>query len=641
MVLHAGTALHSTATNSPPPVIIAEVMSSASYYDGTNQVAQGSDFFKVCNLGTNFIDLTHWTFTDNKGQIPVPLVSSGQDPLILAPGQCAVIYVNKLYYTTNDAQFRNWWPCLPDETQVPLRSWDNSEYHIAFSSSGDNIALYDEQTNLVDYVAFGFASSGFTFIADTNGQFGAYNWPGRPCTCKAHGADDYASFCSESPIPLRIISQPSDQRACPGMSLTFAVPAAGLPRAHYTWYFNGNVIQRGMSPTFTIDNVWPTNAGLYSVILNNGLQTTNVHWVLSIATNPSPPTIINPPADWWAFTNQTAYFTVEYCAFPIPTFQWFSNNIPILGSTQSSLTLPDCQLSMSGILYCVQICNPLGCTSVCARLTVTRKPDLRLTELHPYPNPAFPGHKNWVEIGNFDPEMTVNLRNWRIFDQPFFTNAFVITQDVILRPFECAIFVGNMSPDEFRTNWWGINNLPLRLQICPFYGFSFNPGSEVTGGGDGFYLWNQAAMGDFDTVISRCYDTCTMGVSLQFTTNQTTSTACWFGCNSQLGDPGVFTAAIGGDIGSPGYITNSPPRLVSIIPDASGTTIKWWASVGKTYYLYAFDTLGHGGTSFVQNIWCCQNLGHCTTNVVLATNWVHTFRIASPATNHTRFIFLQ
>jgi len=52
-----------------------------------------------------------------------------------------------------------------------------------------------------------------------------------------------------------------------------------------------------------------------------------------------------------------------------------------------------------------------------------------------------------------------------------------------------------------------------------------------------------------------------------------------------LGERGAFQAEQSDDIGSPGYLTNPPPRFVRISRDETRTTLRWRAVVGHTYVL--------------------------------------------------------
>ena len=51
--------------------------------------------------------------------------------------------------------------------------------------------------------------------------------------------------------------------------------------------------------------------------------------------------------------------------------------------------------------YCVRAENPLGTNTACARLYVTAKPDLRITEVQAYPVTGCADHHDWFEVTNF------------------------------------------------------------------------------------------------------------------------------------------------------------------------------------------------------------------------------------------------
>ncbi len=59
------------------------------------------------------------------------------------------------------------------------------------------------------------------------------------------------------------------------VSTSFSVTAQSGTLLRYQWLFNGNLIPNGTSVTLTLNNVQPTNAGLYSVIVSDNFGSTN------------------------------------------------------------------------------------------------------------------------------------------------------------------------------------------------------------------------------------------------------------------------------------------------------------------------------------------------------------------------------
>ncbi len=102
-----------------------------------------------------------------------------------------------------------------------------------------------------------------------------------------------------------ITKQPTNQTVVAGANVTFSVTATGSPTLHYQWYFGGgDFISSSTSPSLTISNVQPGNAGNYFVVVSNLFGfTTSSNAVLTVlgATNPPPSCFPVPSgiAAWW------------------------------------------------------------------------------------------------------------------------------------------------------------------------------------------------------------------------------------------------------------------------------------------------------------------------------------------------------
>ena len=96
--------------------------------------------------------------------------------------------------------------------------------------------------------------------------------------------------------------------------------------------------------------------------------------VLQNLSAASAPVISQQPTSQTVLVGNTATFTVSAIGTPPLSYQWRLNGVNIPGATQSTLTLPNVQLSQAGN-YSVRISNSLGTvTSADAVLTVTLGP---------------------------------------------------------------------------------------------------------------------------------------------------------------------------------------------------------------------------------------------------------------------------
>jgi hypothetical protein len=554
---------------------ITEVMSSTSTNLGTLAVINGPDFWELTNFGTNAVNLDGYRYSDSLRLPLVPLPA-----LTVQPGE-SVVFVRTDPNTavTDEAQFRAWWgACLSSAVQVRM-----VPRNPGFDAQSDGVRIYDSATNLLDRVDFGIARRGTTFMYDTNSaEFGIYSQVGVCGACKAELADDIGSpGVTCGPVPLRILAQPTNAAVCAGMDATFVVKAGGLPRPSYQWFFNSNAIPGAVGAALIVTNATPVDAGAYEVEVNNGMTVLrSTMAVLAVSTTPIPPTIVANPLDAYVITGQTARFSATVCAYPLATYQWRSNGVSIAEATNRTLMILNCALSMSGIEYCVEVQNSLGMTSICARLTVTPAPRLEVTEVMAL---AFPDcvHEDWFEVTNRGTN-GVNLLGYRFADRFTLEGSRVVSEPVVVNPGQSAIFVERMSADEFR-RWWGAERLPPGLPIITYVGLGFSDQ------GDELYLWSPGAEDEYDPhTISMSYAGVTPGVSIDFSKRI-------FAEDSVAGHGGAFVAAECGDVGSPGYLTNPPPRFVTISREGTATTLRWRAIVGRTYQLSWKEELAAAG----------------------------------------------
>ena len=137
------------------------------------------------------------------------------------------------------------------------------------------------------------------------------------------------------PVAPSLDAQPQDLIVLPGASASFTVSASGSPPLNYQWYFNTNTpVAGGNSATLTLNNVQATNAGTYSVTVNNLAGSTNSAFaMLTLDTNPVAPAFISQPASVVALAGGTAGFSASASGTAPIYYQWLKNSSPISGAT--------------------------------------------------------------------------------------------------------------------------------------------------------------------------------------------------------------------------------------------------------------------------------------------------------------------
>jgi pectate lyase len=170
-----------------------------------------------------------------------------------------------------------------------------------------------------------------------------------------------------------ILTDPQSLTVQPGASATFNVSAGGSTPLSYQWYFNTNTpIVGANNSSLTINNVQTTNAGTYSVVVNNlAGSATSSNAVLTINTNPVAPSFVTQPASVIVLAGGNAGFSAAASGTAPIYYQWLKNGSPISGATATTLNFTNVQNSDSGT-YSLAASNSVGtAASSNATLTVT------------------------------------------------------------------------------------------------------------------------------------------------------------------------------------------------------------------------------------------------------------------------------
>ncbi|MFO0839108.1 MAG: immunoglobulin domain-containing protein [Phycisphaerae bacterium] len=165
--------------------------------------------------------------------------------------------------------------------------------------------------------------------------------------------------------PPTISTQPANQTACDGASVTFSVAASGSGLT-YQWRKDGAPINGATLDTLTINSVTAADAGNYDVVISNGCGGT-ISAVASLSLNPAT-VITSQPASQSVCEHTNVSFTVATTGVAL-TYQWRKDGIPIPGAIAATLAF-DADDAHEGLYDCVVTGNCGSATSAGAALLV-------------------------------------------------------------------------------------------------------------------------------------------------------------------------------------------------------------------------------------------------------------------------------
>ncbi len=577
---------------------ITEVMSSAS----TNNllgVPQGPDFWELSNFGTNAIDLTGFRWNDNSGG----LAGADQSPFVgltIGPGEVILFVQDNVVGISTPNEFRAWWG-LPPEQKVVFYTGNG------LSSDGDSVILWGPDAtgddDYIERVDFGPATRRHTFAYNPeDGSFGTVSTEGVSGAFRAAWSDDVGSpGIHTGPVHVSITVHPTNQLAYAGFPVSFHAAARGLPRPRYQWLFNGVPIPEATAATFLISKVQPSDAGVYSVLVSNGL--TNVlssNAVLTVDNAPTAPTVVSTPTNIDAYIGQTVRLAASAQGNPAPSYQWYSNGVALIGQTGPQLILYNAETNFTAI-YSVAAWNIVGTNVASAQVTVTHKPRFLITEVHSTGSSEF---QDWWELTSFD-SRPFNLKGYRFDDDSqSLSAAIIITNDVVIHPGESIVLVETtsarpMDPARFR-HWWGTDNLPPHVKVVVYSG----SGIGLSSTGDALYLWNAAATANSDFICGVTFGAAPASPRRTFVYNvdlpgQQTPLPGLLILVSTQGVNGAWVAS-NGDIGSPARVIE--PVLLQIIYQPNSTILRWRTVPGRGYTLEAKPKLEDGAWAPIANV---------------------------------------
>ena len=191
-------------------------------------------------------------------------------------------------------------------------------------------------------------------------------------TYSVSGAESVLSREVSYTIPVIPVNQPVNQVVTEGGTASFSVAASGSPPLVYQWSFNGTNVMGATNNTLTLNNVDPSQAGNYAVLVtgsNGSVLVSNIVLTVGMA-----PMITGQPANQSVMPGCDATFNASACGTGPLSYQWCAGGLAMNGQTSPSMTLTNIQ-ALDFDSYCVVITNVFGAiTSTPAQLALGQPP---------------------------------------------------------------------------------------------------------------------------------------------------------------------------------------------------------------------------------------------------------------------------
>ncbi len=181
-------------------------------------------------------------------------------------------------------------------------------------------------------------------------------------------------------VPPTIISQPANQTANYGDTVTLQVTVSGSPALHYQWNCNTAPLSGATNATLTLSNVTFAQAGAYTVAVTNSAGGV-LSQVAQLMVVPVLPSIVSQPQSLTVPAGSNALFSVAVAGQPPPVLQWQYNGTNLVdggrisGSASTNLSIANVQFSDAGS-YSVMASNGYGVATSSTAVLHVGYPDL-------------------------------------------------------------------------------------------------------------------------------------------------------------------------------------------------------------------------------------------------------------------------
>jgi hypothetical protein len=251
-------------------------------------------------------------------------------------------------------------------TNLTILSGSNAVFSAAVKGSTPLIYHWRKNgTNLSNGGSISGATTNvLTFTAVTTNNSGNYTL----VITNNYGATTSSVAALTVVLPPTFITAPTNRTVMCGSNVTFTAAASGTPPLNFQWSLDGTGISGATNASFSLANVHPPNHTI-TVTVTNLYATASSNALLTVQ-DLTPPQIFTQPQSQTNAIGATANFNVVATACTPLALQWFFNNSPLAGQTNSALTISSLNPSLAGNYFAVATSSGGSTTSSVAVLTV-------------------------------------------------------------------------------------------------------------------------------------------------------------------------------------------------------------------------------------------------------------------------------
>ena len=170
-----------------------------------------------------------------------------------------------------------------------------------------------------------------------------------------------ASLTVLLPTALRIVKEPADTARLVGQSATFTVAVESLGTPVFQWFHQGKILKYATGSQLVLTNLTLADAGDYRVDILQGTTTLHSRTAHLQLIKSAPPSLLQVPSSQQPL-GTSGVLSATAAGWGNLTYQWFKDEKPIAGGTNSTLDLGTVKTESAG-KYRVEVKDAANNTS--------------------------------------------------------------------------------------------------------------------------------------------------------------------------------------------------------------------------------------------------------------------------------------